>query len=90
MTVAGLRIHNASGLVTIDTTTSTHRVLGIVTTVSGVSDSVTDADLATGTPFALIVSGYGPAVSVSGTTVSWSYAGGRAGGGSVIIAYGVT
>ncbi len=72
----GLRLRDASGNVIFDTSTRTGQILGTVSiTSTNQSGSLTDGGLANGTPFFMLNGGpseVDPAVSFSGTTMSWA------------------
>lgn len=73
----GLQIWDTSGNLVFDTNTYAARTLGIATVTANTSGSATHSGLTSGTPFWVFqVSGSNwfsqqPAVSVSGTTISW-------------------
>lgn len=74
----GLQIWNASGVLTLDTSTKVGRVHGVISTVgSGSASSQNIPSLAIGTPFFLVeqipfTGSYDRVtVSISGTTISW-------------------
>ncbi|MDE1917675.1 MAG: hypothetical protein KGJ57_18150 [Sphingomonadales bacterium] len=98
---AGLQVFGADGVLRLDTEDATALILGQFTTGSGHGDSgsINDANLSLGTPFWYVISlawpsggfayvGYGPAVSISGNTVSWSWPHGDNGAVATIV-YGV-
>lgn len=79
----GLKIWNASGVVTLDSTTRVGKIIGSFS-IGGAgtaqTGSVTDSKLALGTPFnfAILTSSFPgtdkyPSFSFSGTTLNWSY-----------------
>ena len=78
---AGLECYDAAGRLMFAATDRLARVLGVVNTNSA-DGSLVDAGLATGAPYfaffpsAMTGGWYWPTVAVSGTTLSWSYAGG--------------
>lgn len=87
----GLQIFDAAGNVIFDTNVRAGRVLGVASVVAATAGSVTNAGLATGTPFwafQTTTTSYftaAPTISVSGTTLSWGAEAGAAGN----IVYGV-
>lgn len=90
----GLRVWNAAGVQTLDTDTKLSRLLGSVTTTSGVNGSVT-AEFSSGTPwFQILISGKvgfinAPSISISGSTLTWTYTGNASYMRPVTIIYGV-
>lgn len=81
---AGLQVWDAAGNLVVDITTRLSRFLGSVN--SGTSaGSISVPDLVQGTPFyfviisggAVPVGSFGPEVTFSGTTMSWTFAPGR-------------
>ncbi|NDD82997.1 hypothetical protein EBZ38_01765 [bacterium] len=89
---AGLREYDASGNLIFDTTSKLGRVLGVTTLTGTVDGNLTDNDLTSGTPFWMIVSvaSFGaemPAISTTGTLLSWSWSG--RGSGTYKLIYGV-
>lgn len=72
---AGFQVFDPNGKSILDTADRITRVLGLVD-IAGASGSQSNAGLATGSPFWTIVpngSGWPPAVTISGNTISWSY-----------------
>lgn len=75
---SGIKIWDASGNVVFDTTVKAGRVLGQVSTGTA-NGSVTNADFSQGVgwftvaPVATGLGTYVPTVTLSGTTVSWSF-----------------
>jgi len=73
----GLQIWDTSGNLVFDTNTNAGRVLGNVTVTASTAGSATNAGLTTGRPFWIFqvtTTQYftkQPAISVSGTTISW-------------------
>jgi hypothetical protein len=88
----GLQTWNSAGDLTLDTNYDVGRVLGI-TSITSSAGSVTDAGLTTGRPFWWYMKDDGgsfstqPDISVSGSTLSWSWPSG--GGSNGRILYGV-
>lgn len=76
----GLVVRDAAGNVILDTSTRLTRILGTFNTGTS-NGSITDGNLAQGTPFWFISDGYGSGdgftadISVSGTTISWTITG---------------
>ncbi len=77
---AGLECYDAQGRLMFSATDRLARVLGVVNT-NAADGSLIDVGLATGEayfaffPAAMTGGWYWPTVTVSGTTLSWSYAG---------------
>lgn len=73
----GLQVWNAAGNLIVDTNTSLGIILGTHTiTKSSGNGSLIVPNLALGTPFFLFVAvtaSFFPAISISGTTISWVY-----------------
>lgn len=74
----GLQIFDGGGNVVLDTSTRAGRVLGIALINAGSSGSLTNSGFSEGTPFWQAMGDYGsrvvgPAVSVNGNTLSWSW-----------------
>lgn len=89
----GIREYDASGNLIFDSSTQIGRVLGVATLTGATDSSLTDAGLLTGTPFYMVVflgsyATYMPTISISGSTLSWSW-GGRGSGNSYRLIYGV-
>ena len=81
----GLQIWDANGALTVDITTRLASLIGWVDT-NGANGSLSVPDFGRGTPFAFAnitvlggISSVTPAVTASGTTLSWAYVGGTAG-----------
>jgi hypothetical protein len=87
----GLRIMDVDGNVIFDTNVRAGRVLGSATVAAGAAGSVSNAGLATGSPFWIFQTtetGYfaqSPTITAAGTTLSWAADSDRAG----FIIYGV-
>jgi len=92
----GLKVWDASGSLTFDTTTRCGRVLG-VTTATGSSGSITNADFSQGTPWAIAVTLSSTSsvpipcyTTFSGNTLNWAYPTSISGGYyNTMIVYGV-
>lgn len=73
----GLQVWDAAGNLIVDTTSYLGVILGThVITKSTGNGSISFPDLALGTPFFTLVTSTGsftPTISVSGTTISWTY-----------------
>jgi len=72
----GLQVFDAAGNLQVDIGSSLGRVLGSVDT-SASSGSISDDGFSHGTPFFIVVTqdeGRPPSVSISGTTMTWTYA----------------
>lgn len=73
----GFQVWDAAGNLIVDTNAALGVILGVHTfTKSAGAGSLTDANLALGTPFYTLISFTGtflPSISISGTTISWSY-----------------
>ncbi len=86
----GLRVWDAAGNLILDSSTAAGKFLGVVT-VTAATGSVTDAGFADGAawfchiPIGASYSVSPPAISVSGTTLSWSGFFGT----SCLIVYGI-
>jgi len=82
---------DASGNIIFDTNVKAGRVLGTATVAASTAGSVSNAGLATGTPFWIYQANttayfaQAPTISVAGTTLSWAADSQRAG----TIVYGV-
>ena len=88
----GLQVFDANGNTVMDTSTRLGRVLGIAVITAGVSGSLTNNGFYEGTPFFQAMGDYGsrvvgPALSVSGNTLSWSWP--AASSGEYRIIYGI-
>lgn len=91
--MSGLRVWNSSGVLITDVETRMGRILGSVQTGAG-SGSISVPGFATGTPFGIVLelaaastqTNGEPTISISGTTLSWSFA---ANPGNQLIFYGV-
>lgn len=74
---SGLQVWNAAGNLIVDTNAALGVILGAHTfTKSAGAGALSDVNLALGTPFYTIISYTGtflPSISISGTTISWSY-----------------
>ena len=82
-----------SGSIIFDQTVYSGKPLGVVTMVDGVPGSLVDANFALGTPWAIpMPTDYyiarGPTVSVTGTTLSWSWPA-YSGGADFTLRYGI-
>lgn len=80
----GLRTWDEQGKLLIDTSSRLSRVLGTVQITAGVDGSVSSPDFVQGTPFWMAYAtaastgsyaGAMPAFTISGSTLSWSWAG---------------
>ncbi len=90
----GLQVWDAAGNQIVDVSDRLGRVLGVTTLTGGTDGSVSNAGLATGTPFwACIPVATGaaptPGISVSGTTLSWDFEAGIGYAPSYRLIYGV-
>ena len=92
----GFQVWDAAGALILDTNSMLGRILGTVA-ASGSTGSIDHGGLTTGRPFYVCVSsdngtGVGvmyPNVTISGSTLSWSYDGGGQSIGTAIIFFGV-
>lgn len=89
----GLEVYNASGVLEMAVTDRLTRIIGETTATGGTAGSVTNAGLATGSPFWWVSrdssSFYSiePSITVSGDTLSWTWPISTT--GSFTIIYGV-
>lgn len=86
---AGLQIWDAAADLILDGGDRISRVLAVIT-ISG-NGSTSHGGLATGSPFWMLMpttAGWPPVVSLSGTTLSWSYPAGLPSAGCNLV-YGV-